>query len=343
MDSALISSIMSGVGSLAGTALSAIGNKRERKYTMQLMNHQYDQNLAAWQLQNEYNSPESQMGRLVRAGLNPNLVYGNGSAANTAGSISTPVPQNLDGYRKDYGDLGASEAINKYYQGVSSNLAIEQMRINNDLADADYQLKQKQIKQAETEWQLKEIDLLKEKILTSSNEDEASIYEQQLSLALNGMVMDNVYKMGTLKQQKQDYLISKKEFEKLDSTIDNIIANTNLTKEQQKNLKYDIQLKLSQIRLNNANATAAEFENEVNRAVKPLLMEYGLTPNGSTWQAVGFSIFKLLERPWVQDLINNFKGNKTGSSTSNWLDSLSRFFKSGVTSFGRYGTSTFHK
>ncbi|QCS36954.1 DNA pilot protein [Tortoise microvirus 33] len=49
---------------------------------------EYQRNLEQWHLQNEYNSPAQQRQRLVEAGLNPNLVYGSGtaSAGNATGS-----------------------------------------------------------------------------------------------------------------------------------------------------------------------------------------------------------------------------------------------------------------
>jgi len=48
---------------------------------------QNDYNLEMWNLQNEYNSPKSQMARFKEGGLNPNLIYGQGTPGN-----ATPVP-----------------------------------------------------------------------------------------------------------------------------------------------------------------------------------------------------------------------------------------------------------
>lgn len=54
-----------------------------------LAEYQHQKNLEMWHLGNEYNDPSNQMARLSRAGLNPNLVYGNGTAVTTTG----PAPQ----------------------------------------------------------------------------------------------------------------------------------------------------------------------------------------------------------------------------------------------------------
>jgi len=47
----------------------------------------YSRDLEMWHRANQYNSPEAQMARLKAAGLNPNLVYGNGAAGNSAGAL----------------------------------------------------------------------------------------------------------------------------------------------------------------------------------------------------------------------------------------------------------------
>ena len=49
-------------------------------------------------MQNEYNTPANQMKRLQDAGLNPNLIYGSGSAnTGIAGGVapSKPAPYNV--------------------------------------------------------------------------------------------------------------------------------------------------------------------------------------------------------------------------------------------------------
>lgn len=51
---------------------------------------QYNYQMAFWQANNDYNSPNSQMQRLEEAGLNPNLVYGNGAATHQATMATAP-------------------------------------------------------------------------------------------------------------------------------------------------------------------------------------------------------------------------------------------------------------
>lgn len=49
-----------------------------------LADYQYSKELEMWNAANKYNSPASQMERFKAAGLNPNLIYGQGNAGNTA-------------------------------------------------------------------------------------------------------------------------------------------------------------------------------------------------------------------------------------------------------------------
>lgn len=67
-------------------------NKKTRKFSENMYNRQRADNLADWKMQNEYNHPSSQMERLRKAGLNANLVYGNGATTEAAQAKSADAP-----------------------------------------------------------------------------------------------------------------------------------------------------------------------------------------------------------------------------------------------------------
>lgn len=69
-----------------GGLLSGVLN---RKWSSKMYGRQYDDSIKFWNMQNAYNSPAAQMQRFQDAGLNPNLVYGQGTPGNAA-SIPTP-------------------------------------------------------------------------------------------------------------------------------------------------------------------------------------------------------------------------------------------------------------
>ncbi len=118
------------LGTLVGLATSLVGghqqnnnidkqiaaqkeeNEKNREYNLMLAKQQNLWNLEQWNRENAYNDPTAQMQRLRNAGLNPDLVYGSGSAANlsapspemTAGEGSLPVDMSAIGRKRTIGD-----------------------------------------------------------------------------------------------------------------------------------------------------------------------------------------------------------------------------------------------
>lgn len=91
-NSGLIGSVIGSVPSTndAFNAVSGLmSNLQAQQFSKKMYARQYDDSIKFWNMQNAYNSPEQQMFRFKAAGLNPNLIYGQGSSGN-AGSIPTP-------------------------------------------------------------------------------------------------------------------------------------------------------------------------------------------------------------------------------------------------------------
>lgn len=147
----ILGGIVAGVGSLlGGFGSSAINNqavKDTNKTNMEIAKYQaqfsqeenekaYQRSLNMWNLQNEYNSPTQQMARLRSAGLNPNLVYGNGVTGNSAGStpqyepakFNAPTMQAYRGW-----NLGISDAISQFLAYRSNKAQIDNMEAQNSL------------------------------------------------------------------------------------------------------------------------------------------------------------------------------------------------------------------
>lgn len=147
----IVGGIISGVGSLlGGIGSSAMNNKAVRdtnKANMEIAKYQaqwqqqenekaYQRSLNMWNLQNEYNSPTQQMARIRAAGLNPNLVYGNGVAGNSAGStpqyepakFNAPTMQAYRGW-----NLGISDAISQFLAYRTAKAQVDNMEAQNSL------------------------------------------------------------------------------------------------------------------------------------------------------------------------------------------------------------------
>jgi len=81
-------------GNLVNTFVNRKTSKENTRDTIraqkELAEYSYQQDREMWNAANLYNSPAQQMQRLKAAGLNPNLVYGNGSVV---GNTSTQTPK----------------------------------------------------------------------------------------------------------------------------------------------------------------------------------------------------------------------------------------------------------
>lgn len=94
-----------------------------------------------WHMQNEYNSPKAQIARLKEAGLNPAMMYSNGSAGGPSASVpSAPAPM-MKGFKLDFARaLQAkrdSQIQDKQLEGLALDLALkeeakEQAEIKSD-------------------------------------------------------------------------------------------------------------------------------------------------------------------------------------------------------------------
>lgn len=89
----------------AQVAASAIAARKQKKENMALAKFQADANQEFVDRQNSYNSPKAQMARFQEAGLNPNLIYSQGSSGNQPSAVSYP-------------EIGKTD-----YQAVGANLS----------------------------------------------------------------------------------------------------------------------------------------------------------------------------------------------------------------------------
>lgn len=98
-------------------------------------------NMDNWLMQQDYNSPKNQMARFKEAGLNPNLIYGTGTAGN---ATSAPVSQAPDLSPKlNLADLYMRSAeLNAKLE--MQKQTIENMKTNQELLTQTAQLRQLQ-------------------------------------------------------------------------------------------------------------------------------------------------------------------------------------------------------
>lgn len=175
----LLSAGLPVVGSLISNLFGAGNQANANRANMELAKYQYDRNLEMWNKQNEYNTPSNQMSRLREAGLNPNLVYGNGSVANTTNSVPQYDAPKIQAYT-NFGDFGFSNAAQGFLN--ASQLVANVKKTNQETSNlaVDNRLKIQQE-------QLNELRMIAQNYTNSKSRDEADIWKQILEQRLNLM------------------------------------------------------------------------------------------------------------------------------------------------------------
>lgn len=181
-----------GLGNVIGSALGFASQERTNKANMKLAQYQYEKNLEMWNRENEYNTPAAQRQRMVEAGLNPNLMYGSGTVANTAASAPQYDAPKLSAYT-DFGDMGVStglqaimtrankenvEANTEKTLQEKSNLATTQKLTQVETGLRQLQVTQQMLHNAKTEFEVKNMqelyDLQKREIEARIGKDAAA-------------------------------------------------------------------------------------------------------------------------------------------------------------------------
>lgn len=113
-------------------------NKKTRKWNEMMYTRQQMDALANWNRQNAYNAPEAQMARLQKAGLNPNLVYGNGAVANSSSAPDTPHAQP---WRPQAPELPLSQVVSDYFDVATKKQMLSNQKIMATNMEIDGMLK----------------------------------------------------------------------------------------------------------------------------------------------------------------------------------------------------------
>lgn len=132
-------------GQLISAASQAAQNKKARKWQLKMYEVQRMDALKDWTMQNEYNSPAAQMQRLKMAGLNPNLVYGNG-ATTTAGAPRSSDAGNWNPQAPQI-DLGGAfgTGLSAYYDTQIKEAQTDNLKAQNTVLLQEGLLKAAQV------------------------------------------------------------------------------------------------------------------------------------------------------------------------------------------------------
>ena len=147
MPGPLVIPAISAGSQLASTAIGAAAqgkmNKKQRRWNEKMYAMQRADALTDWRMQNEYNSPMAQMQRLTDAGLNPNLVYGNGAEAQSG---AMPRQTNVESWNPRPADFsGIGTAALGFMDTMIKQQTADNLEAQKTIMEQDALLKAAQI------------------------------------------------------------------------------------------------------------------------------------------------------------------------------------------------------
>lgn len=324
-----------GLGTLIGSGVSAIaglfgqkqGNDKaleavelQNQGNRELAEYAYEKNLEMWNRQNVYNSPVEQIQRLKDAGLNPNIIYGNGSAS--TGNASNPPSYNapqLQAYT-DFGDFGASRAgqalmngLQNYAQLQKTEEEINFIRQNTQNLEAEtqykylrneFQLYQNAKSKTEKEYYERILLARLENIYsnTSRNIAQTELTNSQNEFTINKNlqfealmpliyqktetdVKQAIYNLNVMSPAKLSNLVQDTRYKEAITILSNLKSDAlNI----ELNYKGSQELAKSLISAHKADITLAE------KKIKEALANYGVRPDGKMTELINGIIYNLI-------------------------------------------------
>lgn len=233
---------LGGIGSsLIGGLTSLFGSKSQFKEQQKLINLQYQKNLEQWNRENEYNAPKAQMQRLSEAGLNPNLVYGNGN--NTAGTAASSPSYGLAEAPNIIGEIGKVMQYNMM-QTMNMMQQIQQTQAKVDTMETQRSL-----------WDSMRIL----NSFRSAGQDFQNQIQKQFGMDLAFSTLENIRQ--NTERQKSEVEVNGSKIElnhstmlKIDQQIDLLKSQTKLTDTQIEELGWKMKEIAAQIQVHYANA-----------------------------------------------------------------------------------------
>lgn len=96
---------------------------------LELASYGYSKDLESWNRENDYNSPKNQQARFKDAGLNPNLIYGQGSPGNASQLPSYQAPT-ADYTRVSPSTLSSGEIRQNTQDAIKNSMALMDQYMN---------------------------------------------------------------------------------------------------------------------------------------------------------------------------------------------------------------------
>lgn len=185
----ILSTIVGTVGGLIGSKMNSDSQDRTNQMNLQIARETNEANARTarlnrdwqedmWNKQNAYNTPAAQMSRYTDAGINPNLIYGQGSNGNATSIGSPPTPTYQAAHMEN---TRPGDAVLAATQGFAQSLEYDLRRKNleSEVSLRDSQAAAQRAKVYETNAQV--INLLQSAARTKQQRIQAdSLFQYQL-------------------------------------------------------------------------------------------------------------------------------------------------------------------
>ncbi|MEM4959255.1 MAG: hypothetical protein QXX12_05200 [Nanopusillaceae archaeon] len=242
-------------------------NKQYNDSQRQIAKDAQDFELKMWNMQNEYNSPSSQMQRWNQAGLNPNLIYSQGTPGN-ASSMPSAHKANI---MNQFAGLNMNESLNVL--SMYQDYRLKESQIANTEARTLTEAYKPLLTEAQTEQTRSRITLNSaqtRKTLLDSNYVDAQTKQAILNY------QDSLSKYGE-GDERTAYLRSIAETELEDRLISLELKGQDVISK-----KLDRENTRNMMSLRDQQRIALEYENKMNETLK----KYAVTSRDPYWQRV---------------------------------------------------------
>lgn len=291
-----LGAIISAGSALLGGGLNALSqgaqNRRSMNFSREMFAREQQTNLSNWRLQNEYNSPQAAMKRFQEAGLNPNLIYGQGSGAGNAAPIPSPDTQSPQFRSPEWGNAVSAAGlagVNAMYDIQIKQAQIDNLKSQNSVLTEEALLKRAQTAATatgeqktrfgldfETELRGVSADARREQLRQTRVQTDLSINRDAREAAQNSTsIQEAIERMITLREQRKGFGLQRAQ---TSAEIARIRENTKL-------LIQDGTLKNIEIELRNQNINPNDpvWSRYIGMFLSKLIDEENLRKSTSLW------------------------------------------------------------
>lgn len=314
----LLAGLIAGGSSLLGSLISSGSNSKSVSDTnatnLDIAKYQAEQNLNLWNLENAYNTPSAQMARLQSAGLNPHLIYGNGSAStgNATSSAQSFDRPTMQAYQMP-SDI-FTNAANSYLNAVNVTSNSEK---NKAQTAEIYQ----NIANLQQDNEIKQLKVIGEQYANAKSKAEANLWQDMLMARMANLDSQTTASLANAQladanrftnEALRPYVVQKAELD-IRSAIETITGQKidNSTRNAT-NLARIAQLKASAVL-----ASSQTNLNDIEKQIKQTLKDTGLNLNNDDLDRV---VYQFMNDSGVPNWLKIFRmANEVGRTVGSFF------------------------